>query len=113
MRDRILAEATWLTASDAARLLQMTRFGVHYLARSGQLAFERTFSGQRLFRYGLVRKLANKRAEARMRRRGEYLAAVRVRMLKALAAGEARQLSLDFSARLQLVGARGKGRKVA
>lgn len=102
-----------LTTADAARLLQVTRFGVHHLARTAQLAHERTLSGQRLFRYGLVMRLVERRAAARIQRRGAYLAAVRVHMLKVGASGEGRQLALDFSARLKLVGARGKGRKVA
>lgn len=105
--------ATWLTTGGAARLLQVTRQAIHKLARAGQLPYEQTFSGQLLFRYGQVMKVVEQRAAARVQRRGQLLAAVRVRMLKASADGEARQLALDFSARLKLVGARGKGRKVA
>jgi Helix-turn-helix domain len=109
----ILAEQRLLTTGDAARLLQVSRQGVHKLVRVGQLPHEETVSGQLFFRYGLVMKAVAQRATARIQRRGTMLAAVRVRMLKAAADGEARQLTLDFSARLRLVGSRGKGRKVA
>jgi hypothetical protein len=105
--------ASWLTTGGAAKLLQMTRYGVHHLARTRQLPHEQTFSGQLLFRYGAVMKLVEQRAAARLQRRSQLLTAVRTRMLKAAADGEARQLTLDFSARLRLVGSRGKGRQVA
>jgi hypothetical protein len=94
MADRILAEQTLLTTADAGRLLQVTRFGVHHLARTGQLKHRRTLSGQWLFEYGVVMQMVAQRAKARLQRRGERLAAVRVRMLKAMASGEARQLGL-------------------
>lgn len=105
--------ASWVTTGGAARLLQVTRQAVLKLARGGQLPYEQTISGQFLFRYGQVMKAVEQRAASRVQRRGTLLAAVRMRMLKAAAAGEARQLTLDFGARLKLVGARGKGRKVA
>lgn len=105
--------STLVTTLDAARLLQLTRHGVRHLANTGELAGERTLSGQWMFRYGVVMQLVERRAATRVRRRGAQLAAVHVRMLKAGAAGEARQMTLDFGARLKLVGARGKGRKVA
>jgi excisionase family DNA binding protein len=116
MRDRILAEPTswtWITVADAARVLQVSRFGVHYLVRSGQLPHERTWRGQWLFRYGVVKRLAEQRAATRMLRPADALAAVRVRMLKAHLSGEAQQLRLDFCARLRLVGRRHRGVKVA
>lgn len=114
---RILAE-TWtreklMTTRDAARLLQISRQGVRKLVLLQQLPYEQTMSGQLLFRYGQVMKAVTERAASRVQRRGALLAAVRVRMLKASADGEASQLALDFGARLKLVGARGKGRKVA
>lgn len=106
-------ERVLLTTADTARLLQVTRQGVLKLAAAGQIPHERTYSGQWLFRYGPVMQVVAQRAAARIQRRGQLLAAVRVRMLKASADGEARQLALDFSARLTLVGSRAKGRKVA
>jgi len=118
MRSCILAETyrprdddEWLTTGDVAKVLQTTREGVRWLVREKRLTCERTRSGVRLFRRGTVRRLAIARADARLRRRAEQLAALRPRMLRVDI--EPRQLSLDFSARLKLVGSRGKGRKVA
>jgi hypothetical protein len=115
MPNRILAEVyrgeKWLTTGTAARMLERTREGVRYLVRTGQLTCEWTESGTRLFRKGAVRKLCERRAEERSRSREALLQAVRPRMLRV--GIEPQQLSLDFRARLKLVGSRGKGRKVA
>jgi len=110
MRDQILAEG-WLTTADAARMLERSVDGVRWLARQGQLPYERTLSGQFLFRAGVVQRVVAQRAVARTRNRSARLQALRPRMLRV--GLEPRQLCLDFSARLSLVGSRGKGRKVA
>lgn len=103
----------FVTTGGAAKLLQVSREGARKLALAGQIRYEETLSGQLLFRYGAVMKLVQQRAAARIQRRGQLLAAVRTRMLKAAADGEACQLMFDFRARLRLVGSRGKGRQVA
>lgn len=117
MRDRILAERwrhverpgdrTWLTTGDVAKVLELTAEGVRHLVRSQVLDCELTVKGQRLFRLVDVRRVVVQRAEARI----AGLVAIQPRMAKATI--EPRQLALDFSARLKLVGSRGKGRKVA
>jgi hypothetical protein len=110
MRNQILTEQ-WLTTGDAARMLQLTREGVRWLVRQERLPCEWTHRGARLFRKGVIKRLVEARAEGRIKSRGERLAALRPRMLRVDL--EPRQLSLDFSARLKLVGSRGKGRRVA
>jgi excisionase family DNA binding protein len=100
-----------LTTGEVARLLQVTPNGVRWLVRDGRLDCARTHSGVRLFHPETVMQLVQQRATARIRSRGEMLAALRLRMLKADIAP--RQLTLDFHARLTLVGSRGKGRRVA
>jgi len=109
--DRRPDDDQWLTTADVARLLERTPDGVRWLARTGQLTYQQTHSGVRLFRRGTVRRFVQARAEARLQRRTERLAALRPQMLRVNC--EPRQLVLDFSARLKLVGSRGKGRKVA
>jgi hypothetical protein len=118
MRDQSVANARgaatgneWLTTGDVARVLQISRNGVRWLVRQRRLTCEWTHSGVRLFRSGMVLRLMQQRATARIQRRGERLATLRLHMLRADL--EPRQLSLDFHARLQLVGSRGKGRRVA
>jgi len=101
----------WLTTGDVAKMLQLSTEGVRELVRVGRLACEWTVSGVRIFRQGLVMRLVEQRATERIRSRSAMLRAVRPQMLRV--GIEPRQLSLDFSARLQLVGSRGKGRKVA
>lgn len=100
-----------LTTGDVAKLLQVTREGVRWIVRAGNLRCERTRSGVRLFRRGTVRHLADEREDARLLRRSEQLVTLRLRMVKA--DREPRQLALDFSVRLKVVGSAGKGRKVA
>src|SRR2546423_8676229 len=95
---------TLLTTGEVARLLQITRSGVRWLVDAGRLDCERTPSGVRYFRAGLVMRLVAQRATDRLRQRGEILAALRPRMLRVDL--EPRQLSFDFRARparLQLV----------
>jgi Helix-turn-helix domain len=96
LADRSRQEFHWLTTADVARRLGLTKNGVRWLVRTGQLACEWTRSGQRLWRYGEVQRCLTERADARARSRRERLAAVRVRMLKARL--EPRQV------RLRLVG---------
>ena len=111
MREVILAEGTrggvretwgtrrvgvqWLTTADVARMLEVTRQGVQWLARTGALPYEATTSGQRLFREHDMLRVVARRATARL-----------VGRLPARPApiGEPRQLSLFGKARLQLVG---------
>jgi len=102
MRTRILAEdparrsgngLTWLTTADVARMLEVTRHGVQWLARTGRLPHEQTVSGQRLFRSGDVLRLIERRATARLVGR----------MPARPAPGAPRQLSLFGKARLRLV----------
>lgn len=57
-----------LTTADVARMLEVTTWVVRWLARTKQLVpCETTHSGQRLFRKWEVLRLAEKRAEARLR----------------------------------------------
>ena len=107
----VAKESQWLTTRDVARMLQLTVDGVRWLARSGGLPFEQARSGIRFFRLGDVRRLMVKRGDERIADRSARLAALRPRMLRV--GLEPQQLVLDFSARLRLVGSRGKGRKVA
>lgn len=64
-----------LTTQDAARVLRMTDAGVRYLAHHRQLPFERTRSGQFLFRSDDVERIAGERAHG-------ALATIRPQMLK-------------------------------
>lgn len=98
---RILAEVgrQWrvpqpvlVTTAVAARMLSVTARHLRRLARDGDLPFEPTPSGQRIFRRGDVLKVAKDRANARGQRREELLADVRPRMLRA--GGEPRQTRL-------------------
>ncbi len=72
-----------LTTSDAAKLLGLSRGGVWHLVRAGDLACEATRSGQLIFHSGDVQRCLLKRADARSRPRGELLAMVHLRMVKA------------------------------
>jgi len=92
-------------------MLERSVKGVRWLARHGRLPYEQTRSGQFLFREGIVRRVVEQRAANRINSRAQMLLAVRPRMVRVGVAP--RQLELDFSARLTLVGSRGKGRKVA
>lgn len=71
-------KSRWLTTMDAARMLQLTRWGVWWLARQRDLEVERTASGQLLFHRKAVEELVLKRAEARLRRRPEVLRGLRL-----------------------------------
>ncbi len=93
-----------LTTADVARMLEVTTWVVRWLARTGQLvAGTTTPSGQRLFRKWDVLRLAETRAEARLRN----VRALRPKILGV--PGEPHQLSLFGSkcrpakARLRLV----------
>lgn len=61
-----------LTASDAGRVLGLSRDMVRILSRRGILPAQRAANGYHLFRRGDVEELARKRAEERLtgRRRG-------------------------------------------
>ena len=88
----------WLTTGDAARVLRITADGVRWLVHQGRLEYERTLSGQFLFREDDVRQLAHRRVDAvlvtvrPMRRprtkgldaRQQPLFGVQLRMVKAL-----------------------------
>lgn len=87
-----------MTTGDAAQMLGLTRNGVRYLVREGQLPCERTAKGWRLFRRRDVRQCGVVRLDARARTRDAQLRAVRVRMLKA--GYEPRQLKLFSPLRL-------------
>jgi hypothetical protein len=95
-----------LTTGDVARVLGVSAEGVRHLVRMAELTCERTVSGLRVFRVAEVRRLVVARADRRLH-------AVRAAPRMVTASLEPRQLALDFSARLKLVGSRGKGRKVA
>lgn len=108
MRTRILADldtrwqaspesphhSVWLTTADVARMLELTSEGVRDLVRRQQLVCQRTRAGWRLFRFGDVQRLAERRMTARLT--GKLRVQPRAR-------GEPRQLSLFGSARLRLV----------
>jgi len=113
MRAHILAErrAEFLTTGTVGKMLGRTREGVRYLVRTGRLTCEWTESGTRIFRKAAVHKLSDQLVDERSRSRQARLQAIRPQMLRV--GLEPRQLSLDFRARLKLVGSRGKGRKVA
>ena len=83
----------WLTTGDVARMLEVTEHGVRWLAKSGRLAYERTTSGQRLFRQGDVLRVVEQRAMSRVVGARPCTAPI----------GEPRQLSLFGKARLRLV----------
>jgi DNA-binding transcriptional MerR regulator len=55
-----------LTASDAARILGLSRDMVRILSQKGILPSQRTANGYHLFRRGDVEKLARERAEKRV-----------------------------------------------
>jgi hypothetical protein len=93
--DRAAAQRLWMTTRDAARLLDLSRFGVWWLTRNGDLRGERTVSGQWLFRKDVVVALRDARAEARLRRRPAVLRAAHLRLVQRPAP---RQLEL-FTAR--------------
>ena len=84
-----------LTTADAARMLEISRWSVRWLAREGQLSYQRTRSGVRLFWEGEVQRLVARRAAARLRR----VTAFRPKLLTF--SGQPRQLSL-FGARTRL-----------
>lgn len=75
-------------------MLEITRHGVRWLARSHRLAHDATASGQHLFREADVLRLVELRARARLVGRVP---------LGPVAIGEPRQLSLFGKARLRLV----------
>lgn len=60
-----------MTASDAGRILGVSVDMVRLLAKNGELPFQSTISGVRLFRRGdveaLMRRRERKRSEARLR----------------------------------------------
>jgi hypothetical protein len=66
----------WWTTVDVRRALRISGEGVRWLVRRGRLEYERTRSGQYLFREDDVRRLLHERAERR-------LATIRPRMLRA------------------------------
>jgi DNA-binding transcriptional MerR regulator len=102
-RDRILAESPrclWMTTAVVAKRLDVTRQWVNALARQGDLPFERTESGQRMYRRSDVRRVAQAREDARARTRPMQLRIVRRRMLKTPL--KPRQMDL-FRPRLQVV----------
>ena len=86
------ARRQWLTTADAACVLERTVHGVRWLARTGQLPYESTGSGQRLFRLADVLRLVDQRARARLT----------VAPATAAIAGEPRQLALFGKARLRI-----------
>ena len=90
----IQAARRWLTTADTARMLEVTRQGVHWLVQTRRLACETTASGQHLFREGDVLHLVEVRARARLVGRPRP---------QRVAIGEPRQLSLFGKARLRLV----------
>jgi hypothetical protein len=90
--DRSAVTRLWMTTRDAARMLGISRFGVWWLARKGDLPGERTVSGQWLFRQDVVRALRDSRAQARLRRRPAVLRAARLRLVAAQT--DPRQLEL-------------------
>ena len=79
----ILPKRCWLTTADAARMLQVTVYGVRWLAQSRHLAGERTLSGQWIFRSEDVERAMVQRGRWRVQRRSERLRDVRIQMLKA------------------------------
>lgn len=103
MSAHILAEAyehpERFTTGDAARALHVTREGVRYLVREGQLACTRTPSKLRLFREEDVDRLARLRSRARLR------GVAVLRPKKIGPRGEPRQMSL-FRPHLRLVSGR-------
>lgn len=58
--------ANWLTAGDVARMLDITRVGVHWLVDQERLDCEWTVSGRRMFHRRDVLAFAQQRAEARL-----------------------------------------------
>ena len=85
----------WLTTVDAARMLAVSTEGVIWLANNNRLpVYDRTTSGQRLFRLGDVLRLVEQRAKARL---------MGTRPVVVGRSGEPRQLSLFGKARLRLV----------
>jgi hypothetical protein len=86
---------TWLTTADVARMVPLTVHGVRWLARTGQLPYEVTGSGQRLFRRADVLRLVAQRATTRLTGLAAVPAGARI--------GGPRQLSLFGKARLQIV----------
>lgn len=73
----------WLTLTDAARLLGVTRHGMRWLALEKVLRSERTLGGQYLFRYADVDVLVVQRAKRQARQRHPALAQIRPRMATA------------------------------
>jgi hypothetical protein len=57
----------WMTTADVARVLERTPRGARWIVDQAALRCERTPSGQRLFWPSEVRKLADRRTEARLR----------------------------------------------
>src|SRR3954470_1910834 len=94
--DRSAVTALWMTTTDAARMLGITRQGVWWLVKEHTLSGIRTVSGQLLVRQDVVRELLLERARARLRRRPAVLRAAHLRLVEA--AREPRQLEL-FTAR--------------
>ncbi len=94
-----------LTSSDAAKVLGLHRRTVRKLARRGDLGFERTRSGQFIFRIGEVQRCCLQRADARTRSRAETL--VRIHLQMAKAGIEPQQLSFLHGVGLRIV-ARGE-----
>lgn len=93
----------WLcTADDAARILGVTRWGVRYLCRAGELRLHgKTAGGLAIFMQRDVERLAGDRAEAQARAAAAAIALAQ----QAAAATRAEQLRLEQrAARLARVG---------
>lgn len=74
---------TLLTIGDAARLLGVTRQGMHWVAEASRLPRQRTLRGQLLFCLADVDALVARRDRQRSRQRHPVLARIRPRMAKA------------------------------
>jgi hypothetical protein len=86
------AASLWLATADVARMLQMSRYGVWWLAKTGGLPCVRTPSGQLLFLRSVVLEVVERRAKARVRSRDEVYRALRI----VRARSEPRQLALPL-----------------
>jgi hypothetical protein len=84
----------WLTTADVARMLAVTVHGARWLARTGQLPYEATASGQRLFQLRDVVRLLEQRGKGRL---------TGVPVVRATDPAGPRQLSLFGKARLRIV----------
>ncbi len=64
---RTAPRSQFLTTGDVARMLERTPRGVRWLADQEHLTYQRTQSGQRLYWPDEVKRLAERRMEARLR----------------------------------------------